>query len=111
MPIDRERTMTTTHSSYEPRIELRLATIDDADAVRRIAALDEERALEGPVLLGLLDGTPVAALSMQDGRAVADPFVLTQELVALLRLRAAHLSGSATHRRRQRRLRLGALPA
>jgi hypothetical protein len=110
---DRQNPLTTTQfNTDEPRIELRLAGIDDNGDVRRLAALDEERELEGAVLLALLDGHAVAALSMRDGRSVADQFVLTRELVALLRLRAEHLSpGTPAPHRGTRRLRLGALAA
>ncbi len=36
-------------------------------------------------------GEAVAALSLTDGRVVANPFVLTANAVALLRLREQHL--------------------
>lgn len=88
------------------RIELRLAGDDDAAAVRRLAALDDARELEGPVLLGSVDGEAVAALALRDGRVVANPFVKTEQAIALLRLRAEHLSGVRARRRRIRRPRL-----
>jgi hypothetical protein len=109
MPDRQERIMTRT---YEPRLELRLAASTDTATVARLSALDEQRELDGAVLLALLDDTAVAALSLHDGRAVADPFVLTQEIVALLRLRAEHLSAATAARpRRLRRLRRLALAA
>ncbi len=74
------------------RVELRHARRDDADVVRRLAILDEARTLEGPVLLALVNGLAVAALSLDDGRVVADPFVATVEARSLLRLRAAQLA-------------------
>jgi hypothetical protein len=45
-------------------IELRPARVDEAHVVRRLAALDEAPALEGQVLLALVDGDAVAALSL-----------------------------------------------
>jgi hypothetical protein len=81
------------------RVELRRAAADEAGVVRRLAALDDAREPEGPVLLALLDGEAVAALSLRDGRVVANPFVATADAVALLRLRAAHLSGAPAPRR------------
>ena len=89
-----------------PRVELRLAENDDAGIVRRLAALDDARELEGRVLLALIDGDLVAALSLDDGRVVANPFVATAQTVTLIRLRAEHLSGVQPHRRRIRLPRL-----
>lgn len=82
-------------------VGLRLAGSDDAHLVARLAALDDAPALQGQVLLALIDDEAVAALSLVDGRVIANPFVATSEAVALLRLRAEHLSG----RRARRRLR------
>ena len=92
----------------DPRaVELRAAHVRDAEALRRLAALDDAAELQGRVLLALIDGDPVAALSLHDGRVVANPFVATVETVALLRLRAEQM-GPARARRRLRipRLRL-----
>jgi len=73
-------------------VELRAARARDADALRRLAALDEAPELEGRVLVALIDGDPVAALSLADGRVIANPFVATLPAVALLRLRAAQVA-------------------
>lgn len=83
-------------------IELRLA--DEPDTGRRLAALDDAPELEGEVLLALIDGAPVAALSLTERRVVADPFVATSDAVALLRLRAEHVSGPWPRRQRLRRI-------
>jgi hypothetical protein len=80
-------------------IALRLAQPDEQPAVQRLAALDDAPELGGEVLLALVDGEPVAALSLGDGRVVADPFRFTEEAVGLLRLRFQHLSGEARHGR------------
>jgi hypothetical protein len=87
-------------------IELRPAGREDEDTVRRLAALDEAPELVGPVLLAFLNGRAVAALSQYDGSVVADPFVLTEPAVALLRLRARLLSGVPARSGLRRRLRL-----
>ncbi len=78
-----------------PVIALRLAHADEDQIVRRLADLDDARPLEGQVMLALIDGEAVAALSLRDGRVVANPFVLTDEAVALMRLRAAGLAGAS----------------
>jgi hypothetical protein len=80
-------------------IAVRQAAEDEARVVRRLAQMDDAPELNGPVLLALVDGEPVAALSLLDRRVVANPFVLTQDAVALLRLRADHLLGRARRRR------------
>lgn len=70
---------------------IRIATEDDAYALRQLAALDGQRELVGETLIGEIDGRPAAAISLTGGRAVADPFVPTSQLVALLRMRAASM--------------------
>jgi hypothetical protein len=104
----RRATRSGTVDGYAPRVELRLADDDDAPVVRRLADLDSARDLEGPVLLALIDGDAVAGMSLRDGRVVANPFVAANQAVALLRLRAEHLSGARVRRRLRRlpRLRL-----
>lgn len=86
------------------RIELRHARRDDEDVVRRLAAMDEEPALNGPVLLAIVNGSPVAALALEDRRVAADPFVATTETVSLLRVRAEQLATGRIRRRLRWRL-------
>src|SRR3954447_25626802 len=80
--------------SSSPTIALRPATADEAADVRRLAYLDSQRPLRGEVLLALQDAIPVAAVSLADGRIVADPFRKTADLVELLRIRAETLHTS-----------------
>jgi hypothetical protein len=70
---------------------IRTATAADADALRRLAALDSRRLAGGPHLIAELDGRLVAALALTGGDAVADPFTRTDGIVALLRRREGHL--------------------
>jgi hypothetical protein len=70
-------------------IAIRTATAADGQALVRLAALDSAPVPAGPVLLAEVDGQPRAALDVPSGRAVADPFARTAELVELLRVRAA----------------------
>ena len=69
-----------------PEITIRQATSADAFALRRLAALDDARALRGEVLLAEQAGEIRAALSLDDDRAVANPFAPTAKLVDLLRV-------------------------
>ena len=70
-------------------ITIRLSTLDDGDAIQRLAQLDGRRPPTGELLLAIVDGEPWAALSPDGGDAIADPFRPTTDLVALLRVRAA----------------------
>ncbi len=79
-------------------IELRLVQSGQDAAASQLAALDDAAELDGPALIAFMDGEPVAATSLTDGRVVADPFVPTAEAVSLLRLRAEHLCGRPSHR-------------
>jgi hypothetical protein len=68
---------------------VRMSTPDDETALRHLAALDSQPPLEGPVMIGEIRGTPVAALSLADDRVVADPFIPTAHLLATMRVRSA----------------------
>lgn len=70
---------------------IRLATAQDAAALRRLAALDSARPLTGRVLIGELAGEPAAALSLKTNAAIADPFERTEELRVYMRMRASAL--------------------
>jgi hypothetical protein len=56
--------------------------------VLRVAALDSARVPRSPLLVAEVDGEIRAALSLDDGRSVADPFHSSLDLVDLLRARA-----------------------
>ena len=81
---------------------IRRTTPDDTTALLRLAALDDARALNGDALVAEIDGEIRAALSLSDGRAIADPFRPTAELVDLLMLRAAQLRTETPTPRRSR---------
>jgi len=72
-------------------ISIRPSRPDDAVALHRLAALDSAEPLDGAAIVAQVDGEPVAALSLRDGRVVADPFRRTAEVVTLLRIRAERL--------------------
>jgi hypothetical protein len=83
-------------------VELRLLCTHEGWLVRRLAALDDAPALEGQVLVALIGGQAVAALSLRDQRVVANPFIPTSGAVALLRLRAQQVSDEPRRARRFR---------
>lgn len=81
----------------------RSASTDHAD-LARLAALDSGSPPRGPALIAEADSRMLAALPLGSGRAIADPFEPTAEIVALLELRRAQIGGatSASHGRPSR---------
>ena len=77
---------------------LRPATSVDTADLERLAALDSASPLEGDVLLAYAGGDVRAAMSLESGRVVADPFYPSAELVELLRA-----AGGKSSRRQWRR--------
>ena len=76
---------------------IRLAVAADDKQLRRLAHLDSARPLSGQALLAEQGGSIVAAVSFDDGAAIADPFVASADALAVLRVRAAQLrAGAAT---------------
>jgi hypothetical protein len=94
----------------ESTVVIRLATPADVDDLRRLAALDSARALLGTVLVAQSDGEIRAAYSVEQERAIADPFQPTAGLVELLKARTELLRDGAARRTRGfRRPRLAAV--
>jgi hypothetical protein len=97
-----------------PDITLRYGFPDDAEAIARLSTLDSSEVPRQPILLAEVAGELRAAISLADGRVVADPFHPTLMLVDLLRTRAEQLqradasSGRTRSRLRRARLRLPA---
>jgi hypothetical protein len=93
-------------SSARPAAAVRFAHADEAGTLRRLAELDDAPELAGEILVATIDADVVAALSLDDGRVVANPFVFTSDTVELLR----HSATSLTSRRRRRRWRSALRP-
>lgn len=88
---------------------IRFATEEDADTLRSLAERASQQPLGGRVLIGDIDGTPAAALSLQDGRVLAVSSRRAARLVVALRLRAGTIRAyEATPSLRERLVR--ALP-
>src|ERR671923_925749 len=64
----------------------------DESSLARLAALDSARPLHGPALVAEADSRLLAALPLGSGRAIADPFEPTAELVELLELHKEQLA-------------------
>ena len=75
---------------------IRYATVDDVPALRRLVELHDPRLFCGPALIGEIGGVPAAAVSLADGRVIADPSQPTTVLRQLLRLRRDALRTART---------------
>jgi hypothetical protein len=65
-------------------ITIRQSSDADSPVLRELAELDSARPIEGPVLMAELGDRVVAAVSLDERRAIADPFEPTQEVLELL---------------------------
>jgi hypothetical protein len=81
-------------------LTIRRATAADQFSVRRLAALDSSSPPTGDVLLAEMDDELWAAVSIDTGAAIADPFRPSADLVDLLRFRAERVDGEARGRDR-----------
>ena len=86
-------------------LTIRSAGPADENALADLAGLDSSRPLHGDVLVAESDDGPVAALELESGRAVGDPFRHSDQVVGLLRMRAEQLHARAPHARRRNRRR------
>jgi hypothetical protein len=83
-------------------ITVRRSASGDESALARLAALDSASSPRGPALVAEADSRMLAALPLGSGRAVADPFEHTAELVALLELRRSQIDSAADAPARRR---------
>jgi len=87
-------------------ILIRYAQRGDEAELRRLAQLDSAPPLRGSAIVAERDGTIVAARALDGEQEIADPFVPTAGLLALLRVRSAS-QPAAPKRTRGGRLRRG----
>ena len=66
-------------------ITIRKSSDADQRQLRELAELDSAAPIAGPVVIAEVNERPVAAISLDGRREIADPFVPTRELVELLR--------------------------
>lgn len=95
--------------SHDEHIAIRVATEADADSLCRLAQLDSRSLSDGPHLIAVVGSEARAALSLEDGTVIANPFEQTSELIEVLGVRARQLNGRPRRwrwglRRRARRL-------
>lgn len=72
-------------------VELRLCKAADDWELEQLAVLAEQPVPHGRLVLAVVKGRIVAALPLNGGETLRDPFVRTQHLLPLLKLRAAQL--------------------
>jgi hypothetical protein len=65
-------------------ITIRKSLDSDASDLRRLAELDSAHPLSGPALIAEHRGHAVAAVSVDDRRSIADPFLPTADVVEML---------------------------
>ena len=85
-----------TDSNGTEEITIRPATRGDGAALRHLAQLDSAPSVPaGELLVALEGGEMRAAVSVETGDAIADPFRATAEIVKVLRMRADQVEPSA----------------
>ena len=81
-------------ANIAPTVTIRAARGSDGPALRRLAALDSQPLPAGELLVAETADEVVAALSLETGARVADPFRRTADVIDLLAYRARRLRGS-----------------
>lgn len=74
---------------------IRSAGPDDVDALRDLAIKQRSEPISIPALIGELDGETAAAVSIDDGRVLADQSKQSRRLAAVLSMRARSLRAAA----------------
>jgi hypothetical protein len=104
-------------AAHDGEITIRPLGDEDRERAVELAQLEAKRPLEGRLLGASVGGRLVAAIAIESGESVADPFLPSAHARAMLELRASqlngrdrHLNGGSLLRRRERRAR-AALPA
>ena len=69
-------------------LTIRHATSTDFPALERLAALDSHRIPSGELFVGEVDGRLLAAMSIDTGSVIADPFEHTASIVDVLRVQS-----------------------
>lgn len=78
--------------TLEPEaITIRPLRHEDVEAVEQLAELEECRVPPGPLLVAEVEGTIEAAVAVEGGESVANPFSPSEAAVSLLQVRAEQL--------------------
>ena len=79
------------NTNHTSEITVRLADYTDARALLDLAALDSAQVPAGDLVVAESDGEIVAAMPLDGGSPIADPFRGTALIVQMLELRAAQI--------------------
>ena len=88
--------MTSASAAVSHAVVIRPARDADLPRLHDLAELDSAAPLHGPSLVAVVDGEIWAARSLDDNRAIADPFRPSAHAAGLLAMRARQLRGAAT---------------
>jgi hypothetical protein len=77
----------------ESEITIRVAREDDRHRLQRLAERDSAKVPSGRLLVAERDSQLIAAVAVDAGSAIADPFLPTGPAVELLRVRTRQLRG------------------
>jgi hypothetical protein len=81
-------------------VVIRASRADESGALAELALLDDADLPAGPALVAEVNGSIQAALPLEGGRAIADPFRRTSDLVELLEERASQIRRASGRRHR-----------
>ncbi|MDQ3573269.1 MAG: hypothetical protein M3383_10500 [Actinomycetota bacterium] len=85
------------HTPTEPaEIVIRVSGPEDLPRIASVAGLDSAQVPAGPMLVASVGGQIRAAISLEDGAVIADPFHRTSELVDMLRIRSIAIGARST---------------
>jgi hypothetical protein len=79
-------------------ITIRAARAEDKGEIARVAARDTHELPAGKLLVAMVGSDVRAAISLDDGTIIADPFHRTAELVAMLKIRAGAVRAASRSR-------------
>ena len=98
----REKARTAWKRRQTGALQIRAAADADAPALLRLARLDSQgRPPAGRIIVAEDGGELVAAMSVDDGATIANPFRATAPVVAMLRLRAEQVRGGTARSQRR----------
>lgn len=92
---------TRTERSTAGHLTIRFARAEDGVDLERLSQLDSASAPTRPTLVAEVDGEVIAALALDGGRPISDPFRRTAETVRVLELRASQLRQEPRAAKRQ----------
>jgi len=84
-----------THSPQPVRTAIQLRLSACREELERLAQLSDKPLKDGDWIVADVDGVAVAAVSVEDGTTVYDPFRSTSQAVSLLKLRRKQVLATA----------------